>query len=135
MIAVDTSAIVAILRLEPEADAFSRRMEEAAAVCMSAVSLQEACMVLAGRHADEMAWSELDRVLLDMQVEIIPQTAELARIARDAFIRFGKGRHPARLNCGDCAAYALGRKYGVPLLFKGSDFARTDIVAALPAPA
>ena len=92
-------------------------------------------MVLAGRHADAMAWSELDRILQDMEVEIIPHTAELARIARDAFIRFGKGRHPARLNCGDCAAYALAIKYGVPLLFKGSNFARTDIVTALPAPA
>ncbi len=133
MIAVVTSAIVAILRLEPEAAAFSRRIEEAAAVCMSAVSLQEASMFLGGRHADSAAWSELDRILQDMEVEIMPHDAELARMARDAFLRFGKGRHPARLNCGDCASYALARKYGIPLLFKGGDFAKTDIVPALAA--
>ena len=135
MIAVDTSAIIAILRLEPEAAAFSRCMEAAAAVSMSAVSLQEASMVLAGRHADAVAWSELDRILRVMEVEIIPHDAELARIARDAFLRFGKGRHAARLNCGDCASYALAKKYGIPLLFKGTDFTQTDIVAALPTPA
>ena len=135
MIAVDTSAIVAILRLEPEAAAFSRRIERAAAVCMSAVCLQEASMVLVGRHADSAAWSELDRILQDMEIEIIPHDAELARMARDAFLRFGKGRHPARLNCGDCASYALAKKYNIPLLFKGADFSGTDIVPALAAPA
>ena len=135
MIAVDTSAIIAILRLEPEAVAFSHCIEEAAAVSMSAVSLQDASMVLAGRHVDAVAWSELDRILRDMEVEIIPHDAELAHFAREAFLRFGKGRHPARLNCGDCASYALAKKYGIPLLFKGTDFAKTDIVAALPTPA
>jgi ribonuclease VapC len=135
VIVVDASAVVAILRLEPEAAAFSLRMEQAGALCMSAVSLQEASMVLAGRHADAAAWSELDRILQDMEVEIIPHDAELARMARDAFIRFGKGRHPARLNCGDCASYALAKKFDVPLLFKGTDFARTDIVPALATPA
>jgi ribonuclease VapC len=135
VIAVDASAIVAILRLEPEAAAFSRRMEEAAAVCMSAVSLQEASMVLAGRTADAEAWLELDRIIRDLEVEVIPHNADLARIARDAFLRFGKGRHPARLNCGDCASYALATKFGIPLLFKGADFSKTDIVPALPTPA
>lgn len=56
-------------------------------------------------------------------------------IARDAFLRFGKGRHPARLNCGDCASYALAKSLNIPLLFKGADFAKTDIVPALAAPA
>jgi ribonuclease VapC len=135
VIAVDTSAIIAILRLEPEAAPFVKRMEEAAAVCMSAVSLQEASMVLAGNRGDAVAWSELDRVIRDMELEIIPHNAELARIAREAFLRFGKGRHPAQLNCGDCASYALAKGRGVPLLFKGVDFARTDIVPALAAPA
>ena len=92
-------------------------------------------MVLAGRHADSAAWLELDRILQDMEVEVIPHDAELARIARDAFIRFGKGRHPARLNCGDCASYALAKSLNIPLLFKGTDFAKTDIVPALAAPA
>jgi ribonuclease VapC len=135
VIAVDASAVVAILRLEPEAEVFLRRIGEAAASCMSAVSLQEASMVLAGRAADETSWLELDRILQDLDVEIIPHSAELARIAREAFLRFGKGRHPARLNCGDCASYAVAKKYSIPLLFKGADFARTDIVPAFVAPA
>ena len=135
MIAVDTSVLVAILRLEPEVEAFTRCMEEASAICMSAVSLQEASMVLAGRQADAEAWSELDSVIQGMEVEIVPHNAELARIAREAFLRFGKGRHPARLNCGDCASYALAKSLNIPLLFKGADFAKTDIVPALAPPA
>ena len=102
---------------------------------MSSVSLQEASMVLAGRHADAMAWKELDRIILDLELEIVAHSAELARIAREAFLRFGKGRHPARLNCGDCASYALAKSLNIPLLFKGTDFAKTDIVPALAAPA
>jgi ribonuclease VapC len=61
---------------------------------------------------------------------VVPQDRLLAEIAREAFLRFGKGRHPARLNMGDCAAYALARSRGLPLLFKGADFSKTDIVAA-----
>ena len=65
--------------------------------------------------------------------EIVPHDANLARIARTAFLRFGKGRHPARLNFGDCAAYALAKANDLPLLFKGEEFSKTDIVAAVPA--
>jgi ribonuclease VapC len=135
VIAVDASAIIAILRLEPEAADFTRRLGVEAAVCMSSVSLQEASMVLAGRHADATAWKELDRIILDLELEIVAHSSELARIAREAFLRFGKGRHPARLNCGDCASYALAKSLDIPLLFKGGDFAKTDIVPALAAPA
>jgi ribonuclease VapC len=135
VIAVDASAIIAILRLEPEAADFTRRLEEEEAVCMSSVSLQEASMVPAGRHADAMAWQELDRIILDLKLEIVAHSADLARTAREAFLRFGKGRHPARLNCGDCASYALAKSLNIPLLFKGGDFAKTDIVPALAAPA
>src|SRR5947209_6542689 len=110
-------------------------MEAEEALCMSAVSFQEASMVLAGSHGGVEAWSELDGVVQGMELEIIPHNTELARIAREAFLRFGKGRHPARLNCGDCASYALAKARGLPLLFKGVDFARTDIVPALAAPA
>ena len=92
-------------------------------------------MVLAGRHADATAWQELDRIIWTIRLEIIAHTAELALIAREAFLRFGKGRHPARLNCGDCASYALAKSLNIPLLFKGGDFAKTDIVPALAAPA
>jgi ribonuclease VapC len=135
VIAVDTSAIVAILQLEPEAESFVRCIENEDASCLSAVSFQEAAMVLAGRRGDAAAWSVLDAIIRDMELQIIPHTEELARIASEAFLRFGKGRHPARLNCGDCASYALAKARGLPLLFMGGDFARTDIVPALATPA
>jgi ribonuclease VapC len=134
VIAVDTSALIAILFLEPEAEAFQHRlsMEE---VCLSAVSLQEASMVMAGRLRDETAWEELDDLVRTIPIEVVGHDRILAEFSRLAFLRFGKGRHPARLNCGDCAAYALAKHRCIPLLFKGTDFAKTDIVPALPSPA
>jgi ribonuclease VapC len=135
VIAVDTSAIIAIVQLEPEAAEFTRCMEQAAAACISAVSLQETLMVLAGRRGDTSAWPPFERMIRELELEVVAHDEKLARIAADAFLRFGKGRHPARLNCGDCASYALAKKYDVPLLFKGGDFARTDIVPALATPA
>ena len=92
-------------------------------------------MVMAGRLGDAASWQGLDELIEGAELEIVPHDRELALIARDAFLRFGKGRHPARLNCGDCASYALAKQRGIPLLFKGGDFARTDIVPALAAPA
>ncbi len=92
-------------------------------------------MVVAGRTGDAAAWQELDALIETYSMATIAHTKELALIARDAFLRFGKGRHPARLNCGDCASYALAKSLNIPLLFKGSDFAKTDIVPALAAPA
>ena len=92
-------------------------------------------MVLAGRTADASAWQELDALIRTYSMETIPHTEELARIAREAYLRFGKDRHPARLNCGDCASYALAKSLDIPLLFKGGDFAKTDIVPALVTPA
>ena len=136
MIAIDTSALLAILFGEPEAEAFDQRIA-AEQVCMSAVSLQEASMVLAGRRPgrDAEAWQRLDELIRDAPIEVVAHDRELAEIGRLAFLRFGKGRHPARLNCGDCASYALAKSLGIPLLFKGTDFARTDIIPALPPPA
>ena len=87
-------------------------------------------MAIAGRHGDEAAWEPLDALLARLEVEIVAHDAALARIARAAFLRFGKGRHPARLNFGDCASYALAKAHNPPLLFKGDDFARTDVKAA-----
>ena len=89
-------------------------------------------MVIAGRTGNDAAWQKLDDLIRDAELEVVAHDRRLAEIARDAFLRFGKGRHPARLNCGDCAAYALAKSLTVPLLFKGSDFAQTDIVPALP---
>ena len=134
MIAIDTSALIAILFAEPEAEAFRHRIA-VEAVCLSAVSLQEASMVLAGRLRDATAWQELDDLIRDVPIEVVAHGRELAEVSRRAFLRFGKGRHPARLNCGDCASYALAKSLNIPLLFKGTDFARTDIVPALPSPA
>ena len=92
-------------------------------------------MVMAGRLRDETVWQELDELIRDTPIEIVAHSRELAEIRRLAFIRFGKGRHPARLNCGDCASYALAKQRNIPLLFKSADFARTDITPALAAPA
>ncbi len=135
MIAVDTSAIIAILQFEPEATALLRCISEADMACQSAVSLQEASMVVAGRTSDAEAWQDLDALIMTYSMATVPYTQELALIAREAFLRFGKGRHPARLNCGDCASYALAKSLNIPLLFKGADFAKTDIVPALATPA
>ena len=93
-------------------------------------------MVVAGRTSDAEAWLELDALIMTaIRWRPFHTTQELAVIAREAFLRFGKGRHPARLNCGDCASYALAKSLNIPLLFKGADFAKTDIVPALAAPA
>jgi ribonuclease VapC len=135
VIAIDTSAVISVLQGEPDASAFLRCISEAAAACLSAVSFQEAAMVLAGRAKDVTAWQELDAIVTTYSIAIIPYDQHQALIGREALLRFGKGRHPARLNCGDCASYALAKSRNIPLLFKGNDFARTDIVPAIAAPA
>ena len=100
---------------------------------MSAVSLQEAGMVLSGLSGDGTAWEPLDALLKRLEVEIVAHDAALAWVASEAFLRFGKGRHPARLNFGDCASYALATSNGLPLLFKGGDFSKTGIAVAVSA--
>jgi ribonuclease VapC len=131
---VDTSAVIAILRLEPEADDFLRVIAGSDGLVMSSVSALEAAMVLARGQADA-EWAALDEFLAASQIEIIAFDAEQSRLARDAFARYGKGRHKAALNLGDCAAYALAKGRRMPLLFKGDDFSRTDVTAALPSKA
>ena len=98
---------------------------------MSAVSLQEAGMVIAGRFGDGSIWEPLDALLAKLDIEIVAHDADLVLIAREAFLRFCKGRHPAHLNFGDCASYALATANKLPLLFKGDDFTQTDVVAAI----
>jgi ribonuclease VapC len=132
-IVVDTSAILAILRGEPEKDRFMDAILAATPRFMSAVSLQEAGMVIAGRFGDARDWGPLDALLARLDVEIVAHDAALAQVAREAFLRFGNGRHAARLNFGDCAAYALARANDLPMLFKGEDFVKTDIVVAVSA--
>lgn len=131
MIAVDTSALIAILRLEADADSFLRALVAAEGCVMSALSLQEASMVLAGRSGAAELWEPLDDFVLAAKIEIAPFDGAQARAARDAFLRFGKGRHAAGLNLGDCASYALAMSRKVPLLFKGDDFSKTDVIPAI----
>lgn len=130
MIVVDSSALIAILRREPEADAFLEIIAAADQCLLSAVSLLETSMVLAGRSGDASSWTELDARVAQASIEVVLQNAALTDAARAAFLRYGKGRDGAGLNLGDCAAYALASSRDLPLLFKGTDFAQTDIEVA-----
>ena len=126
---IDTSAIVAIALNEPEAVMFEQRIVDAPKKLMSAATVLEAAMVIETRLG-EAGGAELDLWLYKAGVEIVAVDAELADQARRAWRRFGKGRHPAGLNYGDCFSYALALLTQEPLLFKGEDFSKTDILAA-----
>lgn len=125
---VDTSALMAILLGEPEGPAFTRTILEAADVGLSSANHLELTIV-AARRKSLRAIEEADALLAKLAIEILPVTLEDGRVAREAFLRFGRGFHPAALNYGDCFAYAAAKSRGRPLLFKGEDFARTDIAA------
>jgi ribonuclease VapC len=127
---VDTSAVMAILRGESEASVFAELIENELVRIISAVSVLEAGIVTRTKAGIEGA-RELDALIAAAKLEVIAFDGEQAMIAREAFERFGKGRHRAALNFGDCAAYALAMSRGEPLLFKGNDFAATDVVAAV----
>jgi ribonuclease VapC len=126
---LDTSAVLAMLLGEPEAERFASAVSAADRPAISAASLLEAAVVADNRSA--VASAEFEGLIARLDLEIVPFTAEQARLARLAHARFGRGRHPAGLNLGDCFAYALAAERGEPLLFKGEDFARTDVKAAL----
>jgi ribonuclease VapC len=126
---IDTSAIVAILFNEPERYEFDRLIAVADVRLISAVTRVEAAFVIEGRTGD-VGRFRLDRFFELTGVEIVGVTPEQAEIAVEAFRRYGKGRHPIGLNIGDCFPYALAKSTGEPLLFKGSDFSHTDIIAA-----
>jgi ribonuclease VapC len=124
---IDTSAVVALLLDEPEAPRMARLMAAAPDRRLSAASYVELAVVVDGRR-DPTLSGALDAILRAYRIEIMPLTPEQARLAREAYQRFGRGSgHPARLNMGDCFSYALARDLGEPLLFKGRDFALTDI--------
>ena len=128
---IDTSAIVAILRGEPDARLFASAIESAADRRISAVNFVECAAVIDGSR-NPIASRRLDDFFRVAQIAIEPVTEEQARIAREAYRDFGKGSgHRAGLNFGDCFAYALGKAMGEPILFKGQDFKRTDITAAI----
>lgn len=127
---LDSSALVAILRDEPEAAAMAAAIEAATRRCISAVSYVEAAVVI-DCSREPAASRRFDDLLRDAEIKIAPVTIEQARLAREAYRDYGKGSgHPARLNFGDCFAYALAKDAGEPLLFKGDDFRQTDVTAA-----
>jgi len=128
---VDSSALIAILRTEPEATQFIQAIAKSSVRRMSAVSFVEAAAVMDGGR-DPVASRKFDEFLRSAKITIEAVTEAQARIARDAYRDFGKGSaHPAGLNLGDCFAYALAKDAGEPLLFKGNDFAKTDLTSAL----
>lgn len=129
---IDASALVAILVREVEATDFLRRTRQAAVRYTSAVAIYEAALAVSRvrRVSIVRAVNLVDRMLAAARIQIIPITAEIGWLAIDAFTRFGRGNHPARLNMGDCFAYACARSLDVPLLCKGDDFDQTDIPLA-----
>jgi ribonuclease VapC len=131
LIAIDSSALIAILSLEPDAQILLSIIARAPTRVMSAVTLLESSVVLAARKKEAGIWQPFDEFLSEARIEVMPFDEDQARLARAAFLKYGKGRHPAALNFGDCAAYALAKSRNVPLLFKGDDFRKTDIVAAV----
>lgn len=126
---IDTSAIVAILEDEPERRAFNEAIEAADSRLMSAASFVEASIVIESRYG-AAGLRELDLFVDQSAIKVVAFDAAQANMARLAYSRFGKGRHPAALNFGDCFAYALARVHGESLLFKGKDFSQTDIPPA-----
>jgi len=128
---VDTSAIVAVLLAKPDAEPIAKALGEAPARLISAVTRVELSFVIEGRKG-EPGRQDLERLLGSGGFEVVSVTPHHADLAIEAFRRYGKGRHPAGLNIGDCFSYALAMATDHPLLFKGSDFAKTDVRAAMP---
>ena len=126
---IDTSALVAILQDEPERHPFNLAIEAAERRAMSAASFVEVSMIIESRFGPD-GIRDLDLFMAKAKIELVPVDAEQAHIARAAFRDYGKRRHRAGLNFGDCFAYALAKTLDEPLLFKGADFSSTDIVPA-----
>ena len=127
-IVVDSSALTAIITGEADADYHLSRIASASYRCLSAVNLLETRLVLElGRQVSAELLLEL---IERWNIAIVPFDEPLSDLAFEAYRRYGKGRHPAKLNMGDCAAYALAKSRGWPLLYKGEDFAQTDIERA-----
>jgi ribonuclease VapC len=130
LIVIDSSALVAILRDEPERRSFIDTIVDLGDPRLSAATYVEASMVMELRLGDR-GGREIDVLIEDVGIVIVPVDHAQAKIAREAFRRFGKGRHRASLNLGDCFVYALAATLDAPVLFKGNDFALTDIKPAL----
>jgi ribonuclease VapC len=126
LMVIDAPAIVAILFDEPERARFAAAIDAAAPRLLSAVTFVEATLVVEGRKGPS-AERMIDSFVEDGEIEVVPVAIEHVQLACAAFRAFGKRRHPANLNLGDCFAYALAKATGEPLLFKGDDFSKTDI--------
>ena len=126
---IDSSAVLAILQNEPERRAFNQAIAAAETRLLSAASLVELSIVLEARFGPD-GQGDLDLFLSTAQIDIVALDRDQAELARTAFSRYGKGRHPAGLNLGDCFSYALAKWAGAPLLFKGDDFCHTDLQPA-----
>jgi ribonuclease VapC len=126
---LDSSALFAMHLKEPGHEECFEKISKAAIVVIGAPTLLEAAMVLSARTKRD-ARSVIGRSLKQLRVQVIPFTEEHFDAAADAFLRYGKGRHPAALNFGDCMSYAVAFLSGLPLLYTGNDFAQTDIRAA-----
>jgi ribonuclease VapC len=126
---LDTSALFAILAGEPECRRFIEAIEAADSRRVSAATFVEISIIIESRHGAEGV-RDLDLFLSRAGIELVDVDEDQARTARRAFSRYGKGRHPAGLNYGDCFSYALAMAAGEPLLFKGDDFGRTDVTPA-----
>jgi len=125
-VVIDTSALIALLSMEAEAARLATALESDPNRLISAASIVEAGLVVESRYG-AAGGRELDLLIAKSGLSIEPVTAEQAEIAREAWRRYGKGRHSASLNFGDCFSYALAKATGEPLLFKGDDFPKTDI--------
>lgn len=131
VLVVDTSAVVALLKSEPGWEMLATRLHAASSRVISVANWVELGLVVAGRHGNGATLELLDRFLQAAAIELRPVDEPQARLARAAFLRFGKGRHPAGLNFGDCFSYALAQTLDAPLLFVGHDFIQTDARAAM----
>ena len=130
MIVVDTSALIAILDKEPDANLYAEAIAEADPPVISAATLVELNIVMLNRHGIKAA-QIVDQLIHEAGFQVESFTIQHAEFARDAYARFGKGQQSAGLNYGDCFSYALAKATGAPLLFKGQDFSKTDIVPVL----
>ena len=127
---IDTSAVVAILMDEPEQNIFKQILASDTIAVISAMTFYETSIVMAAKKRTQAAARLVDDFVRDLSIDVVAITIDDVAAAREAYFRYGRGYHPARLNLADCFAYALAKMRNEPLLFKGADFSETDIVPA-----
>ena len=123
---IDTSALMSILLGEADAEAYAIALHQASQLSMTAPTWLESALVITSRRGPQ-GYETFQELMTALAVEVVPFDAALTELAYVAWLRYGKGRHPAGLNMGDCFSYALAKQRGEPLLYKGEDFVKTDI--------